>query len=60
MAMAFKKGDRVRQVVPTIEGEVVGVKIVDDEVQFEVAYTDPQGEQHSRFFRESEIEGAAP
>ena len=60
MPMTFKKGDRVRQVVPVIEGEVLAAKIVDDEVQFEVAYTDAQGEQHSRFFRESEIEKVQP
>lgn len=56
MAIAHKIGALVRQVVPVIEGSVVSVSIVDGEVQFEVAYTGPDNEQHSRFFKEEEIE----
>lgn len=56
MGIAFKKGAAVRQVVNIIQGEVVGVQIVDDEVQFEVAYTGADGEPHSRLFKEDEIE----
>lgn len=59
MALAFKKGAKVRQVVPVIEGEVVGQQIIDDEVQYEVAYGGSDGEQHSRFFKESELEALA-
>ncbi|MRV72562.1 hypothetical protein GJ700_12675 [Duganella sp. FT92W] len=55
MPLAFKKGDAVRQVVQVIEGTVVGTCIVDDDVQFEVAYTGADGEPHSRFFAEHEI-----
>lgn len=56
MPIPFKKGDTVRQVVPVIEGVVKTLAIVDDKVQFEVAYTGEDGEDHSRFFTEGEIE----
>jgi hypothetical protein len=56
MPMLFKKGDSVRQVVKPIEGEVVGPAIVDGEVQYEVKYTGEDMEEHSRFFRETDIE----
>lgn len=59
MAIAFKKGDVVRQVVPVIEGKVVDVAIVDGDVQFCVEYTGADGEPHQRFFTEAEIEKAA-
>lgn len=58
MPIAFKVGDKVRQVVPAISGAVQNVAIVDGEVQFEVAYIGADGEQHSRFFAEGEIEAA--
>jgi hypothetical protein len=58
MPIAFKKGAKVRQIVPVIEGEVVDVKIVDGDVQFEVAYTGADGEPHARYFTEDEIEAA--
>jgi hypothetical protein len=56
MPTAFKKGDQVRQVIKPIEGEVVGMAIVDDDVQFLVEYIGADGETHSRFFKEHEIE----
>lgn len=56
MALKHKNGDKVRQVVPVIEGEVVDAKIIDGDVQYEVAYIGADGEQHSRFFTEAEIE----
>lgn len=55
MALAFKKGDKVRQVVNVIEGEVVDVAVIDSDVQFKVDYVDANGEAHSRFFTEAEI-----
>jgi hypothetical protein len=56
MPVSHKVGAKVRQVVPVIEGEVVDMKLVDGEVQFEVSYIGADGEAHSRFFSESEIE----
>jgi hypothetical protein len=58
MPLAHKKGDPVRQKVVVIEGTITDVKIVDGDVQFEVAYTGADGEQHARFFAEGEIEAA--
>lgn len=58
MPLAHKVGDAVRQVVPVIEGTVKNIAIADGEVQFEVAYTGADGEPHSRFFAEGEIESA--
>ncbi len=60
MGMKFKKGDIVRQVVPVIEGEIVSKAIVDDDVQYEVAYIGADGEPHSRFFKEDELKSANP
>ena len=56
MSIAHKKGAKVRQVVPAIQGEVVEIQIVDDEVQYRVDYIDGAGESHSRFFKDGEIE----
>jgi hypothetical protein len=55
MALQFKPGDQVRQVVTPIQGEVVGVAIVDADVQFEVKWTDAAG-THTRFFTGEQIE----
>jgi hypothetical protein len=52
MALAFKKGQRVRQVMPKpMEGAVAKAMVVDDEVQFLVI----EGDQ-CRWFKESDIE----
>jgi hypothetical protein len=58
MPIAHKIGAKVRQVVKPIQGEVANAAIIDGEVQFEVSYTGDDGEQHSRFFKEDEIEAA--
>jgi len=58
MALKFQKGDPVRQVVTVIKGEVVDFKIIDNDVQYCVAYTGADGERHERYFTESEIEPA--
>jgi hypothetical protein len=52
MALKFKKGQRVRQVMPApMEGAVAKALVVDDEVQFLVI----EGDQ-ARWFKEGEIE----
>ncbi len=56
MAVAFKKGAKVRQKVFVIEGEVTGIQVIDDDVHFSVAYTGEDGEMHERVFMENEIE----
>ncbi len=56
MALAFKKGDKVSQKVFVIEGEVTNVQVVDgDHLQFAVAYTGEDGEQHETWFREDQL-----
>ena len=55
MALAFKKGDKVKQILVPIEGEVIGQQINDDEVVFHVEWTDAEGNQMSRWFKESEL-----
>jgi hypothetical protein len=55
MPLPFKTGARVRQVAPVIEGEVVGIALVEGDVQYRVAYTGADGEAHERFFTEAEI-----
>lgn len=56
MAMKFKKEETVRQIAPVIQGKIINVAIVDDEVAYEVAYTGADGEEHTRFFKEGELE----
>jgi hypothetical protein len=58
MALKFKTGAKVRQVVPVIVGSVTGMSIAGDEVVYSVEYTDADGVPHERFFGESEIEAA--
>lgn len=58
MAITYKQGDKVRQVAPVIEGEVVNVAIIDGDVQFCVEYQGADGETHQRFFAENEITAA--
>lgn len=60
----FAVGARVRQKLPApIEGEI-GKEPGDrrlqegsDEIEYHVNYTGPDGEAHSRWFAESELEG---
>lgn len=59
MPMAYKKGQSVRQKVIPITGPIVSVGIVDDVVQYEVAYTDADGHAGSRFFTEEQLEAVA-
>lgn len=59
MALKFKSGDDVRQIIHPIEGKIVGKAIVDDDVQYLVEWTDKDGERCQRYFREEEIEGVA-
>lgn len=55
--LKFKKGDTVTQAVTPISGTVSRIIVVDDdEVQYMVAYTGADGEQHERPFKEDEIE----
>lgn len=56
MALKFKKGDPVRQLVPVIEGTIVEQNITDDEVAYKVEWTDAAGDTSSRWFKESELE----
>lgn len=59
MALSFKKGDTVRQVIPTITGVVVDVAVIDADVQFLVEYTGVDGMSHQRYFKETEISAGA-
>lgn len=58
----FVKGAFVRQVVPAVEGNVTGYSVDQEtgDVQVMVEWTDADGQPHSRYFKESELElGAA-
>jgi hypothetical protein len=58
MALAFSKGEAVRQVVPVIAGTVVDMILADGEVLYLVAYTDADGNAQQRYFKEHEIAAA--
>lgn len=53
----FKKGSRVRKVVPDIVGEVKDARL-DAELQMEylIAFKDVAGIDHERWFSEAELE----
>lgn len=57
MALAFQKGDQVRQVVPVIAGQVLDMQIIDGDVQYLVEYVE-DGETKQRWFKETEIAAA--
>ena len=56
MALAFKKGQPVRQVAPVVTGTITDQQIIDDQVQYKVEYTDAAGEVNERWFKEQELE----
>jgi hypothetical protein len=59
--MSFKKGDKVVQVMPApVEGEVAGFSLDQDtgEVIVLVSSVDADGVEHSRYFKQSEIQAA--
>lgn len=56
MALKFKKGDPVRQLVPVIQGNIVEQNITDDEVAYKIEWVNAGGETESRWFKESELE----
>ena len=60
MAMKFKKGDSVQQLVAPIRGVVMGAQVVDgDHVQYLVQHTDANGEATQTWFKEEHL-GADP
>lgn len=59
MALKFKKGAEVAQIVPIIHGTVLDSRIVDDDVSYLVEYVGADGEAHERWFAEAELEGVA-
>lgn len=56
MPVAFKPGDSVQQKVKVIKGTVQGAEVIDNELQFKVAYIGEDNEPHERFFKEDELE----
>lgn len=57
----FKRGDKVVQVMPAaVEGEVAGFSLDQDtgEVIVLVSSVDADGVEHSRYFKQSEIQAA--
>lgn len=57
--MSFKKGDKVVQIMPApIEGEVAGFALDQDtgEVIVLVSSIDADGVEHTRYFKQSEIQ----
>lgn len=57
---ALKKGIKVKQIVEIISGEIVDVKYDADLGNFEylVGYTLANNEEHTRWFKENEVEVA--
>ena len=61
MAVKFKKGDNVEQIITTqIKGVVTGFHADPEtgELQFLVEYSNENGEPASRYFNEDQIEAA--
>lgn len=56
MAAKFKRGALVSQIVPVIEGSVTEIKFVEDDICYLVAFVGTDGEEHTRWFKESELE----
>ena len=58
MALKFKPGDAVVQVVAPISGTVVGPAIIDGDIHWVVRWTGSAGEEHERTFTEEQIEAS--
>lgn len=58
----FAKGAPVRQVVPTVTGNVTGYSVDQEtgDVLVLVEWKDANGDDHSRYFKEAELEDNAP
>lgn len=57
MALSFKRGDTVRQIVPApIVGTVAELAVSGDSVIARVEWTDEQGQHQTRWFEEAQIE----
>lgn len=56
--MTFRKGTPVRQIVPVIEGTIESFQVDQEtgELQYLVAWTTPDGDVQSKYFRDGEIE----
>ena len=60
MAIKFKIGTAVQQVVVPHVGVVTDAIIIDGEVHFRVDMTDADGQVRARFFNEDQIEAVEP
>ena len=56
MGLKFKAGETVKQVTPTIQGEVSESRVIGNEIMVFVTYIGADGQQHERAFREDELE----
>lgn len=58
MAVKFKVGDPVQQIITPIQGEVIDYQLNKDtgEISYLIEYTNEQGETASRHFDENQIE----
>lgn len=56
--MAFKEGQKVRQIAPVIEGDISDIQYNKGtaELEYLVTYTDGAGEVQTRWFTESELQ----
>lgn len=56
--MAHAKGTQVRQIMTPIQGTVAGFQVDNEtgDVQLLVEWVGPDGETHSKYFREAEVE----
>ena len=56
----FSKGTKVKQIVAPVEGEVTGFTVDQEsgDVQVLVEWTDSDGVQHGRYFKETDLETA--
>lgn len=52
----FRIGESVQQIVVPVKGTIVERTVVGDDDCYKVVWYDTGGEEHSRFFREDELE----
>lgn len=58
MANILKTGTQVRFQPKPIEGDVLEARIIAEKIQYRIQYTDWQGQQQERWFREDLLEEA--
>jgi hypothetical protein len=55
MAELLEKGTKVCYKQPCYDGVIIGLKIIDDEVQYLMEFKDEYGAEHAQYYKASQL-----